>query len=603
MYMYVSTEIQQPNPTMTSVAIEPTAPSIDLPTISAEAPKSTVPTSTRKTKTKTATPLQKQFKNQIVSPNRANAAVALSALFRSGPNPSDAIADSSADGKRSNGSGSTSTTAKIPQSTSADTAASSSQQEKFKNQAPASRSDPMPSYTAYHPYAYGTAPYGPGTAVSNPISSKKDGPAADRGMDFIVQATQAVSPFKQGYHVTPSPHQNQTRPMQQPCYLPPSHAYSYPYQQGAAGPSPLPPKRGYVAPLLVPSGAAAKNGGKSKGSRPAKKQKVKNGEGSKDTSYDRAEKSLGLLAKKFMDTFASKPVAPLEGPPEEGSTLSIDDAADALDVERRRIYDIINILESVKVVTRAKKNTYMWHGGDNLPLFFARLQQESFRLHADEAKKNGIITEDTYIRQSSFPDGAADEKKEKSLSKISTNFLRIFLLGNETMGLTEVSDRILGTRSTGVNSKSDDETTEAAKKAAKQMKTKIRRLYDVANVLQSIGIVEKINSGSSYTQGNTRPSFKWVFHVAPKEMPELLARHDKDLLLGDNISAEALVAAPSQKDASITMSAKKMLANINQSGAIDDSVEERAVIPSTCRVVSTESNDSVVGPSTSSEYL
>jgi hypothetical protein len=51
-------------------------------------PRPTIPTS--------ATPLQKeQFKNQIISPNRANAAVALSALFRSEPAPAE-VANASA---------------------------------------------------------------------------------------------------------------------------------------------------------------------------------------------------------------------------------------------------------------------------------------------------------------------------------------------------------------------------------------------------------------------------------------------------------------------------------------------------------------------------
>ena len=371
----------------------------------------------------------------------------------------------------------------------------------------------------------------------------------------------------------------------------------------------MPSKRGGAGPAIVDGKTAAtkKHGGKKKGtnssSRPAKKLKVKDEEEGKENSYDRTEKSLGLLAKKFMDALASKPVAPLGGPPVEGSTLSIGDAAVALCVERRRIYDIINILESVQVVSRAKKNTYMWHGGENLPLFFARLQQESFKVQADEAKKNGIITEDTYIRQNTFPDGQFDEKKEKSLSKVSTNFLRIFLLGNETISLTEVSDRILDTKSVQSKAEDNEECAEAAKKAAKQMKTKIRRLYDVANVLQSIGIVEKINSGSSYSHTSTRPSFKWVFHVSPKEMPELLARHDKEILLGKDPSvAAASVAAPLHQDIPVTLSAKKMLANINQIGAVDDSAEERAIAPSVHPVISTESSCSSEA-SASSEYL
>lgn len=71
--------------------MEPKAPTIGLPALPAEAPKSNKKAGKVKPSTKSATPLQKEhFRNQIVSPNRANAAVALSALFRSAPTETDA---------------------------------------------------------------------------------------------------------------------------------------------------------------------------------------------------------------------------------------------------------------------------------------------------------------------------------------------------------------------------------------------------------------------------------------------------------------------------------------------------------------------------------
>lgn len=68
--------------------------------------------------------------------------------------------------------------------------------------------------------------------------------------------------------------------------------------------------------------------------------------------YSRKEKSLGELCRRFLGLYGSQ----------SRSLLYLDQCTRELAVERRRIYDIINILESFQVINRQAKNAYHWKG-------------------------------------------------------------------------------------------------------------------------------------------------------------------------------------------------------------------------------------------------
>jgi hypothetical protein len=87
--------------------------------------------------------------------------------------------------------------------------------------------------------------------------------------------------------------------------------------------------------------------------------------------YSRKDKSLGVLVANFL-TLYNRPDVDLFG---------LDDAAAKLGVERRRIYDVVNILESIGLVARSGKNQYSWKGFGAVPRALSELKVLNKRIN------------------------------------------------------------------------------------------------------------------------------------------------------------------------------------------------------------------------------
>uniref|UniRef100_A0A3Q0RSS8 Transcription factor E2F7 n=1 Tax=Amphilophus citrinellus TaxID=61819 RepID=A0A3Q0RSS8_AMPCI len=88
-----------------------------------------------------------------------------------------------------------------------------------------------------------------------------------------------------------------------------------------------------------------------------------------DKKPSRKQKSLGLLCQKFLALYPDYP------PLHSHIGISLDEVATNL-VERRRIYDIVNVLESLTIVGRIAKNSYTWYGRQRLEATLEELQNK-----------------------------------------------------------------------------------------------------------------------------------------------------------------------------------------------------------------------------------
>ncbi|XP_013908147.1 PREDICTED: transcription factor E2F8 [Thamnophis sirtalis] len=229
----------------------------------------------------------------------------------------------------------------------------------------------------------------------------------------------------------------------------------------------------------------------------------------------RKEKSLGLLCHKFLARYPSYPHF------SKSNEICLDEVAEDLNIERRRIYDIMNVLESLHMVSRLAKNRYSWHGRHNLKKTLQALKKVAEKnkylqqIKLTKQGKNGqeFGNADHNIEWMSMHAGSnyhtdfvelpgmelqavsVNSRKDKSLRVMSQKFVMLFLGSYpQVVSLEDAAKSLIG-----------EDHCESLDKS--KFKTKIRRLYDIANVLSSLELIKKVHITE---EKGRKPAFKWI---------------------------------------------------------------------------------------------
>nr|GMD61604.1 transcription factor E2FB-like [Ipomoea batatas] len=137
----------------------------------------------------------------------------------------------------------------------------------------------------------------------------------------------------------------------------------------------------------------------------------------------RYDSSLGLLTKKFINLIKHS----------EDGILDLNNAADTLEVQKRRIYDITNVLEGIGLIEKKLKNRIQWKYDNASQIFFffkkKNKKAEVENLTMDERRIDEQIRE----MQERLRDLSEDENNQRWLFVTEEDIKNIPSFQDETL--------------------------------------------------------------------------------------------------------------------------------------------------------------------------
>jgi len=196
-----------------------------------------------------------------------------------------------------------------------------------------------------------------------------------------------------------------------------------------------------------------------------------------ETKNWKSKSSLKKLCQDFVSLCSSTTS------PTSDERLCLDTLAFKLGVKRRRLYDVVNVLESVGIVERQANTKYIWRGLSNVPRTLLHLK------HNNNNNNNNNVSQSSTYQPS-------ETRKERSLVHLARCFLQLFF-DAKSSGLVTLDEAvcILHQRDIAKHRSNPD--------------TLRRRLYDISNILIGVGLIEKVDNASTAK----KPCFRWIDNI------------------------------------------------------------------------------------------
>ena len=140
---------------------------------------------------------------------------------------------------------------------------------------------------------------------------------------------------------------------------------------------------------------------------------------------------------------------------------SLDSICSQIGVEKRKIYDLINILSSIKMIERVSKGVYIWRGSISVERFIRDLTP--------------------------YQSLSTNLKKEKSLGSMCLCFLSFMASCNES----------------SIEAAAESLSHIQKAPGSIELRSKIRRLYDISKILSTVGLIQNVSQ-------NKKPLLRWL---------------------------------------------------------------------------------------------